>query len=49
MGDEPGRKGVMSSGQKLSIEVRQSLSLLAITALILVTSIGLGVLAGQIG
>jgi len=34
---------------KLSTEVRQSLSLLAMTALILVASIGLGVLAGQIG
>lgn len=34
---------------KLSTEVRQSLSLLAMTALILIASIGLGVLAGQLG
>jgi hypothetical protein len=34
---------------KLSTEVRQSLSLLAMTALTLVVSIGLGVLAGRIG
>jgi hypothetical protein len=34
---------------KLSTEVRQSLSLLAITALTLLVSIGLGVWAGQIG
>jgi hypothetical protein len=34
---------------KLSTEVRQSLSLLAMTALTLLASIGLGVLAGQIG
>lgn len=34
---------------KLSTEVRQSLSLLAITALTLVASIGLGIWAGQLG
>jgi hypothetical protein len=34
---------------KLSTEVRQSLSLLAMTAVTLLASIGLGVLAGQIG
>ena len=34
---------------KLSTEVRQSLSLLAMTVLTLLASIGLGVLAGQIG
>ena len=34
---------------KLSTEVRQSLSLLAMTTLTLLVSIGIGVLAGQIG
>jgi hypothetical protein len=34
---------------KLSTEVRQSLSLLAVTALTLIVSIGLGLLAGRIG
>jgi hypothetical protein len=34
---------------KLSTEVRQSISLLGMTALTLLASIGLGVLAGQIG
>lgn len=34
---------------KLSTEVRQSLSLLAMTALTLIASIGLGILAGQLG
>ena len=34
---------------KLSTEVRQSLSLLAMTAVTLLASIGLGILAGQIG
>ena len=34
---------------KLSTEVRQSLSLLGMTTLTLLASIGLGVLAGQIG
>jgi hypothetical protein len=34
---------------KLSTEVRQSLSLLAMTAVTLVASICLGILAGQIG
>ena len=34
---------------KLSTEVRQSLSLLAMTALTLIASIGLGFLAGQLG
>ena len=34
---------------KLSTEVRQSLSLLAMTALTLLVSVGLGVLAGRIG
>jgi hypothetical protein len=37
------------NGTKLSIEVRQSLSLLAITGATLLTSIGLGFLAGRIG
>lgn len=39
----------MRGKTKLSVEVRQSLSLLAITAVTLVTSIGLGLLAGQLG
>ena len=34
---------------KLGTEVRQSLSLIAITALTLLASIGIGVLAGHIG
>jgi hypothetical protein len=41
------KEGVMQT--KLSTEVRQSLSLLAMTALTLLASIGLGILAGQIG
>jgi hypothetical protein len=40
---------MMPTQTKLSIEVRQSLSLLAMTALTLVASIGLGLLAGRIG
>jgi hypothetical protein len=39
----------MTSRTKLSIEVRQSLSLLAMTAATLLASIALGVLAGQLG
>ena len=39
----------MKGTTKLSIEVRQSLSLLAMTAVTLATSIGRGVLAGQLG
>ena len=39
----------MKGPTKLSIEVRQSLSLLAMTAVTLATSIGLGLLAGQLG
>jgi len=34
---------------KLSTEVRQSLSLLAITAVMLLASIALGIWAGQLG
>jgi hypothetical protein len=34
---------------KLKTEVRQSLSLIAITALTLLASIGLGLLAGHLG
>jgi hypothetical protein len=34
---------------KLSIEVRQSLSLLAMTGVTLLASIALGLLAGQLG
>ena len=34
---------------KLAAEVRQSLSLIAMTALTLLASIGIGVLAGHIG
>jgi hypothetical protein len=39
----------MRGRTKLSSEVRQSLALLAMTAVTLATSIGLGVLAGQLG
>ena len=39
----------MTSRTKLSIEVRQSLSLLAMTAATLVASIALGLLAGRLG
>jgi hypothetical protein len=38
-----------SSASKLASEVRQSLSLLGITALTLLASIGVGLLAGHIG
>jgi hypothetical protein len=38
-----------ASSSKLATEVRQSLSLLGITALTLLTSIGIGLLAGRIG
>lgn len=34
---------------KLGAEVRQSLSLIGMTALTLIASIGIGVLAGQLG
>ncbi len=37
------------SPNKLGTEVRQSLSLLAMTALTLLASIGVGLLAGHIG
>jgi hypothetical protein len=39
----------MQQPNKLAAEVRQSLSLLLITALTLVASIGVGLLAGQLG
>jgi hypothetical protein len=38
-----------TSPNKLSVEVRQSLSLIGITALTLLASIGIGLLAGHIG
>ena len=38
-----------SSPNKLGAEVRQSLSLIGITALTLLASIGLGILAGHLG
>ena len=38
-----------SSPTKLGAEVRQSLSLLAITVLTLLASIGLGLFAGRLG
>ncbi len=44
-----GKERVMQTETKLSTEVRQSLSLLAITAVTLAASIGLGILAGRIG
>ncbi len=43
--DEPEEDGMRT---KLSTEIRQSLSLLAMTAVTLLASIGLGILAGQI-
>ncbi len=39
----------MTPNNKLATEVRQSLSLIAMTALTLLASIGIGVLAGHIG
>jgi hypothetical protein len=39
----------MTTKTKLSLEVRQSLLLLAITAMTLLASIGLGLLAGRLG
>ena len=39
----------MTTQTKLSTEVRQSLSLLAVTAATLLASIALGILAGQLG
>jgi hypothetical protein len=39
----------MRTKTKLSIEVRQSMSLLAMTAVTLLASIGLGLLAGRLG
>jgi hypothetical protein len=44
--DEDGRDPVNA---ELATEVRQSLSLLAITALTLLVSIAIGILAGQLG
>ena len=44
--DDDGRD---PSDAELVTEVRQSLSLLAITALTLIVSIAIGILAGQIG
>jgi hypothetical protein len=38
-----------SSPTKLGAEVRQSLSLIGITALTLLASIGIGLLAGHVG
>jgi hypothetical protein len=38
-----------SEPSKLGIEVRQSLSLIGLTALTLLASIGIGILAGQLG
>ena len=39
----------MTTKTKLSLEVRQSLLLLALTAVTLLASIGLGLLAGRLG
>jgi hypothetical protein len=44
--DEEGRD---PANAELATEVRQSLSLLAITALTLLVSIAIGILAGQLG
>jgi hypothetical protein len=38
-----------SAENKLGAEVRQSLSLIGMTALTLLASIGIGILAGQLG
>jgi hypothetical protein len=38
-----------STGPRLGVEVRQSLSLIGMTALTLLASIGLGILAGRLG
>jgi hypothetical protein len=40
---------VAASRNKLGTEVRQSLSLIAMTAVTLIASIGIGLLAGHIG
>jgi hypothetical protein len=40
---------VAASPNKLGTEVRQSLSLIAMTAVTLLASIGIGLLAGHIG
>lgn len=39
----------MASRSKLGVEVRQSISLIAMTAVTLIASIGIGILAGHIG
>jgi hypothetical protein len=39
----------MTSRSKLAAEVRQSISLIAMTAVTLIASIGIGILAGHIG
>ncbi len=39
----------MASRNKLAVEVRQSISLIAMTAVTLIASIGIGILAGHIG
>jgi hypothetical protein len=44
---DPGRDPAEPS--KLGVEVRQSLSLIGMTALTLLVSIGIGILAGQLG
>ena len=49
---DPGGKDVATIGRdrhKLGTEVRQSLTLIGMTALTLLASIGLGILAGHIG
>ena len=38
-----------SSSTKLALEVRQSLSLIGMTVLTLLASIGIGILAGRLG
>ncbi len=44
-----GRYRMATSPNKLGVEVRQSLSLIGMTALTLLASIGIGILAGHIG
>jgi len=47
--NEANERGRFVMQTKLSTEVRQSLSLLAMTAVTLLASIGLGIWAGKIG
>lgn len=48
-GPEEGRTGTMDDPKTLRDEVRQSLSLIAMTALTLLASIAFGLLVGHVG